>query len=99
MRSDHASQHLAEHIYDRRLKGDFLGGEVIEAAVDVIEPIGSQSILLMTVRPYNLSAILDSQSTVRPHAKKQYLRVREKAVLFDMLLKWLKSHRKSTSPQ
>jgi hypothetical protein len=46
LRSDHASQQLAAHIYDRRLKGDFSGGEVIEAAADVIEPIGSKSILL-----------------------------------------------------
>ena len=72
-----------EHIYDRRLHGDFPGCEVVEAVVDVIEPIGSQSIFLLTVGPYQLSAVVDSQSAVRPHETVQFLIDMNRMHLFD----------------
>ena len=62
-----------EHIYDRKLYGDFPGGEAVEAVVDVIEPIGSQSIFLLSVGPHQLNAMIDSQSAIRSHEKVQFL--------------------------
>jgi multiple sugar transport system ATP-binding protein len=72
-----------EHIYGRRLHGDFPEGEVVEAVVDVIEPIGSQSILLLTMGSHPLSAVVDSQTAVRPHEKVQLLIDMNHMHLFD----------------
>jgi multiple sugar transport system ATP-binding protein len=72
-----------EHLYARRLHGDFPGGEVVEAVVDVIEPIGSQAILLLTVGPYQLSALVDARSAVRPHETVQFLIDMNRMHLFD----------------
>jgi multiple sugar transport system ATP-binding protein len=72
-----------EHIYDRRLHGDFPGGQVIGAVVDVIEPIGSQLILLLSVGPHQLLAVVDAQSTVRPHEAAEFMINMNRMHLFD----------------
>ncbi|UCF94883.1 MAG: sn-glycerol-3-phosphate ABC transporter ATP-binding protein UgpC [Desulfobacterales bacterium] len=72
-----------EHIYDRQIRGDFPGGEIMNAKVDVIEPIGSQSILLLKIGPHQLSAVVDSNSAARPHADIQFLFDMNQMHLFD----------------
>jgi multiple sugar transport system ATP-binding protein len=72
-----------EHIYEHRLQEAFPGGEVVEAVVDVIEPIGSQSILLLSVGPHQLSAVVDSRAAVRPHEKVPFLINMNRMHLFD----------------
>ncbi len=56
-----------EHIYDRRIKGDFEGGQPLNCMVEVVEPIGKEIILLASSGGVQLTACVDLQTKVKSH--------------------------------
>jgi multiple sugar transport system ATP-binding protein len=54
-------------IYDRLYGPEHLKGDSIRAVVDVIEPLGSEIHLNVTVGKHNLVAVVDTQTFVRMH--------------------------------
>jgi multiple sugar transport system ATP-binding protein len=72
-----------EHIYDKHVKGEFPGGEPLEATVEVVEPIGSQVILLASCGFENLTACVDPQTRAKPNAAIKFVVDTNRLHLFD----------------
>ena len=72
-----------EHIYDEEVKGEFPGSEQLEAAVEVVEPIGSQVILLASCGTENLTACVDPQTRVKPGTTIKFVVDTNRLHLFD----------------
>ena len=72
-----------EHIYDREVKGEFPGGELLEATVEVVEPIGSQVILLASRGSENLTACVDPQTRAKPNTDIKFVVDTNRLHLFD----------------
>jgi multiple sugar transport system ATP-binding protein len=72
-----------EHIYDKLLKGGFPGGEPLEATVEVVEPIGSQVILLASYGSENLTACVDPQTRAKPNTAIKFVVDTNRLHLFD----------------
>jgi multiple sugar transport system ATP-binding protein len=72
-----------EHIYDRKVKGEFPGGEPLNATVDVVEPIGSQVILLVTCGTTNLTSCVDPQTSAEPYMEMKFIVDTHRLHLFD----------------
>lgn len=72
-----------EHIYDKGLKGPFPGGESLRVNVEVVEPIGSQIILLATAGEIQLTAAVDPQTRARPQTAMELLVDMNRMHLFD----------------
>jgi multiple sugar transport system ATP-binding protein len=72
-----------EHIYDKHVKGEFTGGEPLEATVEVVEPIGSQVILLASCGSENLTAYVDPQTRAKPNTPIQFVVDTNRLHLFD----------------
>ena len=62
-----------EHIYDRAIHGDVAGGEIIDASVEVVEPIGSLSIVLFKIGSLQFTAVIDSRSVAKPCSNIQFV--------------------------
>jgi multiple sugar transport system ATP-binding protein len=62
-----------QHIFDRGIRGQFPGGELLRATVEVVEPVGSEVILLATCGSAQLTAMVDSQTLAKPHAEIEFL--------------------------
>jgi multiple sugar transport system ATP-binding protein len=56
-----------EHINDRFLAGDVQGIDRLEAVVDVIEPVGSEAILTVSVGKHRLTARVDAHINAEEH--------------------------------
>ncbi|UCE56678.1 MAG: sn-glycerol-3-phosphate ABC transporter ATP-binding protein UgpC [Desulfobacterales bacterium] len=76
-----------EHIYDKTIKGPFPGGEPLRATVEVVEPIGSQVILLASCGTENLTASVDPQTRAKPNMKLEFLVDTNRLHLFDKTTK------------
>ncbi len=72
-----------EYIYDKEIKGTFPGGEPLRATVEVVEPVGSEVILLSSCGPDHLTACVDPQTSARPHAEMEFLVDMNRIHLFD----------------
>jgi multiple sugar transport system ATP-binding protein len=72
-----------EHIYDSALKGPFPGSERVPATVEVIEPIGSEVILLSTFGSVHLTSRVDPLTKAKPHTPIEFLIDMNKVHLFD----------------
>jgi len=72
-----------EHIYDKNVRGAFPGGEVLEATVEVVEPIGSQVILLASCGSENLTACVDPQTRAQPSTAIKFVVDTNRLHLFD----------------
>jgi multiple sugar transport system ATP-binding protein len=72
-----------EHIYDSTLKGPFPGSERVPATVEVIEPVGSEVILLSTFGSVNLTSRVDPQTKAKPHTPIEFLIDMNKVHIFD----------------
>jgi multiple sugar transport system ATP-binding protein len=72
-----------EHIYDRGVKGEFPGGELLKATVEVVEPIGSQVILLASCGSSNLTACVDPQTHAKPNMELEFVVDTNRLHLFD----------------
>ncbi len=62
-----------EYIYDKALKGGFPGGETIRVSAEVVEPIGSQIIVLVSAGNTHLTACLDPQTSAQPRKTMELL--------------------------
>jgi multiple sugar transport system ATP-binding protein len=56
-----------EHIYDKKMKADFEGGETLDVNIDVVEPIGKENILLASAGTLQLTICVGLQSSVQAH--------------------------------
>lgn len=72
-----------EHIYERDLKSSFPGGELLKATVEVVEPIGSEVILLTTSGSTQLTACVDPQTNAKPNTSIDFLVDMNRMHLFD----------------
>jgi len=72
-----------EHIYDSALKGPFPGSERVSATVEVIEPVGSEVILLSTFGSVHLTSRVDPQTKAKPHTPIEFLIDMNKVHIFD----------------
>ena len=72
-----------QDIYDKEIKGSFPGGEPLHATVEVVEPVGSEVILLTTCGSAQLTAVVDPQTRAKPHAEMEFVVNMSKMHLFD----------------
>lgn len=72
-----------EHIHDRRVKGDFEGGQPLNCTVEVVEPIGKEIILLASSAGVQLTACVDLQSKVKSHEMITFMVDMTRMHLFD----------------
>ena len=72
-----------QDIYDKEIKGSFPGGEPLHATVEVVEPVGSEVILLTTCGSAQLTAVVDPQTRAKPHAEIEFVVDISKMHLFD----------------
>ena len=56
-----------EHIKDRSFSSDIPGRDELEAVVDVVEPVGSEVILIVTVGTHQLTAKVDPHTKASVH--------------------------------
>jgi multiple sugar transport system ATP-binding protein len=72
-----------EHIFDKKLKGAFPGGEPLRGTIEVYEPMGSQVILRAMCGPHQVVAAVDSKTAVRTHDAVEFLVDTHNLHLFD----------------
>ncbi len=72
-----------EHIHDSRTKEGFPGAEILRATVEVVEPIGSEIVLLGRCGSFNFTARVDSETDVRPQMTLDFLVDMNRIRLFD----------------
>jgi len=62
-----------QHIFDKQIKGRFPGGEPLRATIEVLEPVGSEVILLASCGSAQLMACVDPQTRAKPHDEMGFL--------------------------
>jgi multiple sugar transport system ATP-binding protein len=72
-----------EHIFDKAFKAPFPGGESLSAIVEVVEPLGSQIILLATCGSFQITACVDPQTRATLRKEKAFIADMNKMHLFD----------------
>ena len=72
-----------EHLYDKKLKGPFPSGENLKVDIDVVEPVGSELILIVSLGSVQLTACVGPQSHAKPHMAMELLVDMDKIHLFD----------------
>ena len=72
-----------EHIFDKSIKEMFPGAETLEVTIDVVEPIGSHIILLVSSGSTHLTASVDPQTDAKPQMEKKLLVDMNRMHLFD----------------
>jgi multiple sugar transport system ATP-binding protein len=72
-----------EHIYDQALKGSFPGGETLKAMIEVVEPVGSEVILLAQCGSAEITARVDPDTRVKPQMPVELIFDMNKMHLFD----------------
>jgi len=72
-----------QHIFDKEIRGPFPGGELLRATIEVVEPVGSEVILLASCGSAQLIAIVDPQTLAKSHAEIEFLVDMNHMHLFD----------------
>ena len=72
-----------EHVYDQNLKGFFPGGEKLKSIIEVVEPIGSEVILLAKCGSDQLTARVDPATQVKPQMSVELILDMNRMHLFD----------------
>jgi len=72
-----------EHVYDKKIKGTFPSGESMTVTIDVVEPVGSEIILLATCGSDQLTACVDPQTGAKPHLTMEFIVDMNRMHLFD----------------
>jgi multiple sugar transport system ATP-binding protein len=72
-----------QHIFDKEIRGPFPGGELLRATVEVVEPVGSEVILLASCGSTQIMAMVDPQTLAKPHAEIEFLVDMNHMHLFD----------------
>ena len=55
-----------EHLCEKGIKPPFPGGEILKVSIDVVEPVGSEVILIASCGSTNITASVDPQTEVKP---------------------------------
>jgi len=72
-----------EHIYDKKIKGPFPSGESMRATVEVVEPMGSEVILITSSGSDQITACVDPATDARPHTEMEFLVDMNRVHIFD----------------
>jgi len=72
-----------EHIFVKERWGATPNGEIVRAKVDVVEPIGSEIIILATAGKWNFTACVDPSTRVAKHSEEAFIFDMEQVHLFD----------------
>lgn len=72
-----------EHVYDQALKGSFPGGETLKATIEVVEPIGSEVILLAKCGSTEITARVSPETQVKPQMSVDLIFDMNRMHLFD----------------
>lgn len=72
-----------EHIFVRERWGTAPNGQIINAKIDVVEPIGSGIIILATSGGWNFTACVDPSTRLAKHSKVDFIFDMERMHLFD----------------
>ena len=72
-----------EHIFDRREKQEFPGGENLKVTVDVFEYVGSETILLATCASDQITACVNPMTEARPQGEMEWIVDMNRMYLFD----------------
>ena len=72
-----------EHIYDRELKSPFPGGENLQAIIEVVEPIGSEAILLVKCGSDRMTGRVDPATQIKPRMVADFIMDMNRMHLFD----------------
>ena len=72
-----------EHVYDQNLKGSFPGGEKLKCIIEVVEPIGSEVILLAKCGSAQMTARVDPATQVKPQIAVELILDMNRMHLFD----------------
>jgi len=72
-----------QHIFDKEIKGQFPGGEPLRATIEVVEPVGSEVILLASCGSAQLTASVDPETRAKPHDEIEFLVDMNRMHLFD----------------
>ena len=74
-----------EHIYDSDIKGSLPEGQKLNVTIDVVEPIGSEIILLASCGANQLTARVDPQTRATPHMEMEFIIDMRRIHLFDKI--------------
>ena len=72
-----------EHIFDRKEKQEFQGGEILKVTVDVFEYVGSETILVATCASDQITACVNPMTEARPQGEMEWLVDMNRMYLFD----------------
>ena len=72
-----------EHIFDKEIKGDFPGGQLMRATIEVFEPLGSEVLLRGRCGSNLILASVDSHTKARIHEEFEFLVDTNRMHLFD----------------
>lgn len=76
-----------EHIYDKEIKGAFPEGDTLKVTIEVVEPIGSEIILLASCGSDQLTARVDPQTRAKPQMEMEFLLDMSRIHIFDDVTK------------
>ena len=72
-----------EHLFDRQIAGDFKGSQIISVTAEIVEPIGSEIVLVVFCGADRLTARVDSKTKARSGTSMELLLDTENIHLFD----------------
>jgi multiple sugar transport system ATP-binding protein len=73
-----------EHLFDRQIAGDMPGAAVIKVTAEIIEPIGSEIVLIVLCGPDRITARVDSKTNARSGTDMELMIDTENIHLFDV---------------
>ncbi len=72
-----------EHLFDRQIASDFAGSEIIAVTAEIVEPIGSEIVLVVFCGADRITARVDSKTKARSGTSMELLLDTENIHLFD----------------
>lgn len=72
-----------EHIFDPREKHEFQGGEILKVTVDVLEYVGSETIIVAKCASDQITACMNPMTEVKPQGEMEWLVDMNQMYLFD----------------
>jgi multiple sugar transport system ATP-binding protein len=72
-----------EHLYEKGIKSPFHGGEILRVEIEVVEPVGSEVILIASCGSVNITACVDPQTEAKPGTSMELLVDMNRMHLFD----------------
>jgi multiple sugar transport system ATP-binding protein len=73
-----------EHLFDRQIAGDFAGSEIIAVTAEIVEPIGSEIVLVVFCGADRITARVDSKTKARSGTSMELLLDTNNIHLFDV---------------